>query len=56
MDIFEKIKLNKGALGQHSYFADGYFMFPKLEGEIAPRMKFRISFQHVPTILRITDM
>ena len=41
MDIFEKIKTNKGALGQHAYFADGYFMFPKLEGEIAPRMKFR---------------
>lgn len=41
MDIFEKIKRNRGALGQHSYFADGYFMFPKLEGEIAPRMKFR---------------
>ena len=41
MDIFEKIKSNKGALGQHSGFADGYFMFPKLEGEIAPRMMFR---------------
>ena len=41
MDIFEKIKSNKGALGQHSYFAHGYFTFPKLEGEIAPRMKFR---------------
>ncbi len=41
MDIFEKVKKNKGALGQHAYFADGYFMFPKLEGEIAPRMKFR---------------
>jgi glycine C-acetyltransferase len=41
MDIFEKIRSNKGALGQYSYFADGYFMFPKLEGEIAPRMKFR---------------
>jgi glycine C-acetyltransferase len=41
MDIFEKIKSNKGALGQHSGFADGYFMFPKLEGEIAPRMLFR---------------
>jgi glycine C-acetyltransferase len=41
MDIFEKITTNKGALGQHAYFADGYFMFPKLEGEIAPRMKFR---------------
>jgi len=41
MDIFDKIKSNRGALGQYSYFADGYFMFPKLEGEIAPRMKFR---------------
>jgi glycine C-acetyltransferase len=41
MDIFEKIKSTKGALGQYSYFADGYFMFPKLEGPIAPRMKFR---------------
>jgi glycine C-acetyltransferase len=41
MDIFDKIKSNKGALGQYSAMADGYFMFPKLEGEIAPRMKFR---------------
>jgi glycine C-acetyltransferase len=41
MDIFEKIKKNKGALGQYSQMADGYFMFPKLEGEISPRMKFR---------------
>ena len=28
-------------MGQYSDVADGYFMFPKLEGEIAPRMKFR---------------
>ncbi|MDR2887601.1 MAG: aminotransferase class I/II-fold pyridoxal phosphate-dependent enzyme [Bacteroidales bacterium] len=41
MDIFDKIKSTKGALGQYSNVADGYFMFPKLEGEIAPRMKFR---------------
>jgi len=41
MDIFNKIKSNKGALGQYSGMADGYFMFPKLEGEISPRMKFR---------------
>jgi len=41
MDIFEKIKSNRGALGQYSEVGDGYFMFPKLEGEIAPRMKFR---------------
>jgi glycine C-acetyltransferase len=41
MDIFDKIKSDKGALGQYSGFAEGYFMFPKLEGEISPRMKFR---------------
>jgi glycine C-acetyltransferase len=28
-------------LGQFSSIAHGYFSFPKLEGEIAPRMKFR---------------
>lgn len=41
MDIFDKIKTNRGALGQYSDIAHGYFTFPKLEGEIAPRMKFR---------------
>ncbi len=41
MDIFDKIKTNRGSLGQYSDVGDGYFMFPKLEGEIAPRMKFR---------------
>ncbi len=41
MDIFEKINTNKGPLGRHSNVEEGYFMFPKLEGEIAPRMKFR---------------
>lgn len=40
VDIFEKIKSNRGALGQYQQQAHGYFAFPKLEGEIAPRMKF----------------
>jgi len=30
-----------GPLGKHSNLAHGYFAFPKLEGEIGPRMKFR---------------
>jgi glycine C-acetyltransferase len=30
-----------GPLGQYQKEAHGYFMFPKLEGEIKPRMKFR---------------
>jgi len=41
VDIFERLKTNRGPLGQHSKEAHGYFAFPKLEGEIAPRMKFR---------------
>ncbi len=41
MDIFEKIKGNRGPLGQHADIAHGYFAFPKLEGEIGPRMRFR---------------
>jgi glycine C-acetyltransferase len=40
MDIFDKIKKNRGAIGQYQNFGHGYFAFPKLEGEIAPRMKF----------------
>lgn len=41
MDIFEKIKKNRGALGQYQDFGHGYFAFPKLEGEIAPHMMFK---------------
>lgn len=41
MDIFEKIKRNMGPLGQYQKQAHGYFVFPKLEGEIGPRMTFR---------------
>lgn len=41
MNILERIVSNPGALGQWSKQAYGYFMFPKLEGEIGPRMTFR---------------
>ncbi len=41
MDIFAKIKVDKGNLGQYQKQAHGYFAFPKLEGEIGPRMRFR---------------
>lgn len=33
--------MNLGPLGMYAKQADGYFMFPKLEGEIGNRMKFR---------------
>ncbi|MFA6351317.1 MAG: aminotransferase class I/II-fold pyridoxal phosphate-dependent enzyme, partial [Bacteroidales bacterium] len=41
VDIYDKLKRSMGPLGQYASQADGYFVFPKLEGEVAPRMKFR---------------
>jgi len=41
IDLFEKIKENRGPLGKYSKEAHGYFTFPKLEGEIGNKMIFR---------------
>jgi glycine C-acetyltransferase len=41
LDIFERIKKNRGPLGQHSKESHGYFTFPKLEGELGAHMTFR---------------
>src|ERR1700730_7049011 len=40
-DIFVKLIKDSGPIGQHRERAHGYFAFPKLEGEIGSRMKFR---------------
>lgn len=40
-DLFERLMKNYGPLGQHRERAYGYYAFPKLEGEIGSRMKFR---------------
>jgi glycine C-acetyltransferase len=40
-DIFEKIKKNRGPIGQFAKGVHGYFTFPKLEGEIGNKMMFR---------------
>lgn len=40
-DIFDKIRKNRGPLGQHAKESHGYFTFPKLEGPISNRMTFR---------------
>lgn len=40
-DLFQKIKENRGPIGQHAKESHGYFTFPKLEGEIQPHMLFR---------------
>ena len=40
MDLFEKIRNNRGPLGKHAKDAHGYFTFPKLEGDISSNMIF----------------
>jgi len=40
-DLFERIQTNKGPLGKWASHAEGYFVFPKLEGELGPRMQFQ---------------
>ena len=40
-DIFDRLRQNPGPLGQFADYAEGYFVFPKLEGPIGPRMKFQ---------------
>src|SRR4030095_9850266 len=39
-DLFEKLTMEGGPLAKYSHLPDDYFFFPKLEGEIGPRMKF----------------
>jgi glycine C-acetyltransferase len=41
LDIFERIRNNRGPLGRHAKESHGYFTFPKLEGPISNRMSFR---------------
>lgn len=40
-DLFARMQKDPGPLGQHLKRAHGYFSFPKLEGELGSRMKFR---------------
>jgi glycine C-acetyltransferase len=40
VDLFDKLKMEAGPLAKYSHLPDDYFFFPKLEGEIGPRMKF----------------
>lgn len=41
MDLFAKFENKLGPIGDHADKVPGYFSFPKLEGEIGNRMKFR---------------
>ena len=40
-DIFERIRRSTGGpIGQYREKAEGYFAFPRLEGELGPNMRF----------------
>ncbi|MBN2639927.1 MAG: aminotransferase class I/II-fold pyridoxal phosphate-dependent enzyme [Bacteroidales bacterium] len=41
MDLFDKCEVNLGPLGMYADRAEGYYMFPKLEGEISNKMMFQ---------------
>jgi len=41
VDLFDKLTMDKSPLGMYHNVQEGYFMFPKLEGEIASRMMFQ---------------
>src|SRR5882724_6517989 len=41
VDLFEKLRMEEGPLAKYSHLPDDYFFFPKLEGDIGPRMIFR---------------
>jgi glycine C-acetyltransferase len=40
VDLFEKLTMETGPLAKYAHLPDDYFFFPKLEGDIGPRMKF----------------
>ena len=40
VDLFDKLKMEAGSLAKYSHLPDDYFFFPKLEGDIGPRMMF----------------
>ena len=41
MDVFDKCTSNMGAIGMYADKAEGYYVFPKLEGQISNRMIFQ---------------
>lgn len=40
-DLFERIRQDAGPLGQYAAQAEGYYIFPKLEGDLGNRMQFK---------------
>ena len=40
MDLFDKLKVENSVIGRYAADSEGYYLFPKLEGPLGPRMKF----------------
>ncbi len=40
MDLFDKLKVENSVIGKFAADSEGYYLFPKLEGPLGPRMKF----------------
>lgn len=41
MDLFDKLKVENSIIGQYAADAEGYYAFPKLEGQLGSHMKFQ---------------
>ncbi len=41
VDIFDRLRKNMGPLGKYSEVAEGYYIFPRLEGPLGNRMVFQ---------------
>ena len=39
-DLFDKLRMEAGSLAKYAHLPENYFFFPKLEGDIGPRMRF----------------
>jgi glycine C-acetyltransferase len=40
MNLIQKALSKLGPLGDHAHYAHGYFTYPRLEGELGPKMNF----------------
>jgi glycine C-acetyltransferase len=40
IDLFDKLRMEAGPLAKYAHLPENYFFFPKLEGDIGPRMRF----------------
>ena len=41
MDLFDKLKVENSVIGQYAADSEGYYLFPKLEGQLSNKMYFQ---------------